>query len=109
MRFSQLLITFCVISNIYQSRYFVFHLVEIALESIRYVCTDSLNYIQQHWNVHQTEQICNQTNTQYNLSDYEFQCPQHRYRTRIIERRPLIIYIEQFLTQDEIEHLLQLA
>ncbi|CAF1160268.1 unnamed protein product [Adineta ricciae] len=45
----------------------------------------------------------------YDLSKYEYECPHHRYVTRIIERKPLIIYIENFLTRNEIEHLAQLA
>ncbi|UJR14107.1 hypothetical protein I4U23_001103 [Adineta vaga] len=45
----------------------------------------------------------------YHLSQYEQECPHHRYHTRIITRKPLIIYIEQFLTRNEIEHLSELA
>ncbi|CAF1331793.1 unnamed protein product [Adineta steineri] len=45
----------------------------------------------------------------YDLSQYEYECPQHQYTTRIIERKPLIIYIEQFLTENEIQHLIELA
>ncbi|CAF0981365.1 unnamed protein product [Adineta steineri] len=45
----------------------------------------------------------------YNLSEYESKCPYHQYKIRLIERKPLIIYIEQFLTQNEIKHLIQLA
>jgi len=37
------------------------------------------------------------------------ECPYHQYTIRIIERSPLIIYIEHFVTQHEIEHLVQLA
>ncbi|CAF1521863.1 unnamed protein product [Adineta ricciae] len=45
----------------------------------------------------------------YDLSQYKYQCPRHRYASRIIERSPLIIYIEQFLTKNEIRHLLKLT
>lgn len=38
----------------------------------------------------------------------EVPCPQHFYRIRIINRRPLIIYIENFLTKKEINHLIEL-
>lgn len=36
-------------------------------------------------------------------------CPQHSYRVRIVNRKPLIIYIENFLTQTEINHLIELT
>ena len=36
-------------------------------------------------------------------------CSDHRYKIRIIERSPLIIYIEEFLQENEIEHLIQLS
>lgn len=48
-------------------------------------------------------------NNNYDLSQYEHKCPHHRYVTRIIERSPLIIYIERFLTQNEIQHLIELS
>lgn len=37
------------------------------------------------------------------------ECPKHSYRTRIIHRNPLIIYIENFLTKNEVNHLIELA
>lgn len=43
------------------------------------------------------------------VSKEEAKCPKHRYQIRIIERSPLIIYIEHFLRKDEIEHLIQLG
>jgi len=70
---------------------------------------DAHQYIQQQINYFQITKFCNQTNIKYNLSQYEYQCPQHQYNIRVIERRPLIIYIEQFLTSDEIQHLIELA
>ena len=36
-------------------------------------------------------------------------CLEHSYRTRIIHRNPLIIYIENFLTENEINHLIKLV
>ena len=36
-------------------------------------------------------------------------CPPYSYRTRIVNRSPLIIYIENLLTQKEIDHLIELA
>ena len=39
----------------------------------------------------------------------EYECLNHRYRTRIISRTPLIIYIDNFLSPYEIQHLIELA
>ena len=39
----------------------------------------------------------------------EEKCREHRYQIRIIERSPLIIYIENFLHKDEIDHLIELG
>ncbi|UJR24562.1 hypothetical protein I4U23_005937 [Adineta vaga] len=39
----------------------------------------------------------------------EYQCINHRYKTRIISRIPLIIYIDKFLNSYELQHLIQLA
>ena len=36
-------------------------------------------------------------------------CPPHSYRTRIVHRKPLIIYIENFLTEYEMNHIIGLA
>lgn len=37
------------------------------------------------------------------------QCPKYSYRIRIVNKKPLIIYIENMLKENEIEHLIQLA
>ncbi|CAF4056143.1 unnamed protein product [Adineta steineri] len=50
-----------------------------------------------------------QDNNNYDLTQYKYECPHHRYTTRIIERSPLIVYIEQFLTQNEIQYLIELT
>lgn len=42
-------------------------------------------------------------------NETEVACPSHHYRSRIIQRHPLIIYIENFLTRKEIDHLIELA
>ncbi|CAF4070433.1 unnamed protein product [Adineta steineri] len=39
----------------------------------------------------------------------KYKCPHHQYSTRIIERSPLIIYIEEFLTQNEMQYLIRLT
>ncbi len=99
MHCSQILVAFCIISNLYQSRYSILQLIEIGLQSIIFFSIDAHRYIQ----------FCNKTNVKYNLSRYQYECPQHLYNIRVIERRPLIIYIEQFLTPNEIQHLIELA
>jgi hypothetical protein len=110
MRCCQLLFAFCIISNLYQSRYIILQLIEICLQSIVLFSIDAHRYIQQQIIY---SKICNETNimikSNYNLSEYIDHCPQHQYNIRVIERRPLIIYIEQFLTQNEIQHLIELA
>ncbi|CAF0743042.1 unnamed protein product [Adineta steineri] len=50
-----------------------------------------------------------QVNDNYDLLQYRYKCPHHQYSTRIIERSPLIIYIEKFLTQNEMQHLIKLT
>lgn len=107
MRWSGILIGFCVILNLYQSRYIILQLIDGCLQLIVLFSTDAREYIQQQ--IILETKFYNDTNIKYNLSQYEYECPQHRYSIRIIERRPLIIYIEQFLTQDEIQHLIELA
>lgn len=42
-------------------------------------------------------------------SESDVPCPQHSYRSRIIHRKPLIIYIENFITKNEINHILELT
>lgn len=43
------------------------------------------------------------------LSQYENACPKQRYTIRIIAQKPTIIYIEEFLTQKEMKHLVDLT
>ena len=43
------------------------------------------------------------------LSQYEHICPKQRYTIRIIAQKPTIIYIEEFLTQKEMQHLIELT
>jgi hypothetical protein len=109
MRCSQILFALCVISNLYQSRYIILQLFELCLQIIVLFSMDAQRYIQQQINSSRDMKICNQTNVKYNLSQYAEECPQHRYYIRVIERRPLIIYIEQFLTSNELQHLIELA
>lgn len=51
----------------------------------------------------------NKTIDQYQFFDYLKQCPRPQYKTRIVHRNPLIIYIENFLSKSEIEHLLEIT
>ncbi|CAF0866774.1 unnamed protein product [Adineta ricciae] len=43
------------------------------------------------------------------MSKSAYKCTDHRYKTRIISRTPLIIYIDKFLLDYEIQHLIELA
>jgi hypothetical protein len=111
MRLSQIFIGFCILSNLYQFRYYVLQLIEICLQLLVYLFTDAHRYIQQPRYSFQDTKSCEKNNIKqnYNLSQYEYECPQHRYNIQIIERRPLIIYIENLLTENEIQHLIELA
>jgi prolyl 4-hydroxylase len=42
-------------------------------------------------------------------AEYASACPQHPYKTRIFSQDPLIIYIEDYLSQAETNYLLDLA
>lgn len=111
MRWIQILFGFCIILNLYQSRYLILQSIEICLHSIIFLSSSTHRFIQQQINSpRDSDNEPNVTsNFNYNLSHYEYECPQHRYNIQMIERRPLIIYIEQFLTQNEIEHLIELG
>ncbi|KAF2759422.1 hypothetical protein EJ05DRAFT_464045 [Pseudovirgaria hyperparasitica] len=43
------------------------------------------------------------------IPDPALQCPEHGYKTRILARSPLVIYIENFLSEKEVEHLKELS
>jgi hypothetical protein len=102
-------VAFCIILNLYQSRYIILQFIDIFLQLIILFSTDIQRYIQLQINYSRDIKFCNETDLKYNLSRYEIECPQHRYNIQIISRRPLIIYIEQFLTPDEIQHFIELA
>lgn len=36
----------------------------------------------------------------------DLQCPEHNYKTHIFSSSPLIIYVEDFLAEDEVNHLI---
>jgi hypothetical protein len=42
-------------------------------------------------------------------NESEYKCIEHQYKIRIVNRSPLIIYIENFLPQNVIKHLMELA
>lgn len=47
---------------------------------------------------------------EYDLSThYRKRCPRQKYTARIVHRDPLIIYIENFLSKNELEHLLEIT
>jgi hypothetical protein len=103
MRWKQILFAFCIILNIYQSRYIILQLIEVCLQSLILFSTDAHRYIHQQIIYSKEIKSCN------DINHNSYQCPQHQYNIRVIERRPLIIYIEQFLTENEIQHLIELA
>lgn len=109
MRCSYIVVALCVILNFYQARYIILQTIEICLQSIILFSMDAQQYIQQHINYSPEVKICNETNRKYNLSQYEYECPQHQYTIRVIRGRPLIIYIEEFLTENEIQHLIEIT
>jgi hypothetical protein len=97
------------ILNMNQSLEMMFLLIEYILQltieklaDLKFYCrrdlikTTQLNFVKETSNVFRTDQNDNK-------------CPNHRYTTRIIQRKPMMIYIEQFLTQDETQHLVELA
>jgi hypothetical protein len=104
----------CLLS-IYQSPKTVLKAIDFGLQVIIEYSTDLQSYIRQDLNQSMVSNFCkevpkvSEVNNNYNLSQYKDKCPHHRYSTRIIERSPLIIYIEGFLTQNEIEYLIEFA
>ena len=106
--------SYCLL-NVYQYRESIFHATEFGLQVIIEYLTDLQSYVRQQAIQSTQSNFCKEhckvteVNNNYDLSQYEHECPRHRYVTRIIERSPLIIYIEQFLTQNEIQHLIELT
>jgi hypothetical protein len=109
-----IIVIWCLL-NVYKSRETIFQITEFGFEFIIKYLIDLHLYIQQQLIQFVQTKFCNENckivevNNNSDLSEYKNKCPHHRYTTRIIERSPLIIYIEQFLTQNEIHHLIQLA
>jgi hypothetical protein len=99
----------------YQSREAITQVTNVSLQKIIAYLTDLRLYIETEKS-HATDlKLSHQIDKEveihdyYNLSQYERECPPHRYITRIIQRNPLIIYIEHFLTTNEIQHLITLT
>jgi prolyl 4-hydroxylase len=42
------------------------------------------------------------------FEDFNLACPEHAYTTHILSREPLVLYLEGFLSENEIEHLLEI-
>ena len=99
------IVSFCLF-NIYYPNKTTSPLVEYSL----HVIIERLTIFQAYLRQQTIKDIKDQNSSiNYDLSKYEHECPHHQYVTRIIERKPLIIYIENFLTRNEIEHLARLA
>jgi hypothetical protein len=109
------LIASCCFFNVYSSRDTISQAIEFSLQVIIEYLTDLQLHVRQQIIKFSQANFCKEecktadVNNNYDLSKYAHQCPHHRYHTRIIERSPLIIYIEQFLTQNEIQYLIELA
>jgi hypothetical protein len=109
------IISWCLL-NVYQSRETIFQATEFGQQVIIEYLTDLQLYMREHITQFIQSEFCKkeeckvaEVNNNYDLSHYEHECPRHRYITRFIQRSPLIIYIEQFLTQNEIEYLIKLS
>jgi hypothetical protein len=99
------LILFLSLGNIYQSGEIKFPQIKNLREMIMKYWTDLQSYIQQESIKYIQSKFC----VEDDQLKSEEECPKHRYIIRMIERSPLIIYIEKFLTQNEIDHLIKLA
>jgi prolyl 4-hydroxylase len=53
------------------------------------------------------QQITN-FNTSFIATNEPLSCPSHNYNTFVLSHEPLIIYIENFLSPDESQHLLEI-
>ena len=111
MRYIPILLAFCAVLNIYQCRYPLLQLTDTCLKTLIWFLTDFHRYIQQLNESSKPTGTCDPSNMHfnYNLSEYQRECPEHRYSIEIISRRPLIIYIKNFLTSNEMQYLLKLA
>ncbi|CAF1367860.1 unnamed protein product [Adineta ricciae] len=111
MRYIPVLLVFCAVLNIYQCRYSLLQLTDTCLNTFIWFLTDFHRYIQQLKELPKPISTYDPSNMHfnYNLSEYQRECPEHRYNIEIISRRPLIIYIKNFLTPNEMQYLLKLA
>lgn len=42
------------------------------------------------------------------IPDPDLQCPEHKYTTHIFSRDPLVLYIPDFLSDEEIDHIVEI-
>ena len=96
--------------NIFYNGPFILQSTECVLQFIIEYLTDFQSYIEgkRMEMIHLKMIEDNRQRRVYSTRD-EVLCPQYSFRTRIINRKPLIIYIENFLTKKEINHLIELA
>jgi len=87
--------------NMNQSFEMIFLLMEYILQFTIEKLTDLKFYCRRD--------LIKETSNVFRIDQNDNKCPNHRYTTRIIQRKPMMIYIEQFLTQDETQHLVELA
>jgi prolyl 4-hydroxylase len=55
------------------------------------------------------EEVSAKTSFEALAEQYQIACPEHGYRTRVFSFDPLIIYIENWVTQEEAKYLLHIA
>ncbi|UJR18117.1 hypothetical protein I4U23_005017 [Adineta vaga] len=111
------LIVFVCFSSLYLSERTTSETTHFVLQVLIEYLTDLQSCIRQENVIDQStkpdpcNEVCKvpEVKNNYDLSQYNYKCPHHRFHTRIIERSPLIIYIEQFLTENEIQYLIDLA
>ncbi|CAF1415016.1 unnamed protein product [Adineta steineri] len=109
-------VLFCIsisiyLSNVNEIQEKVFKGIKLGLEStIRYLMDLHL-YFGNEFIEYKISKCDNKTIKQPDTIKVQngYKCPDHQYKTRMISRSPLIIYIEKFLTEDEMKHLIELA
>ena len=96
--------------NIFQNGDTVLESIECVLQCMVEYLTNLQFYIgEKRMKLMQSNLSENDRQGKDHSSESKEACPLHSYRSRIIQRNPLIIYIENFLTNNEIDHLIELA
>ena len=96
--------------NIFQNSYITLQSIEYALQLLIEYLTNFQSYIEER-RIQIVDSKWTEGNDQRKdpFTPSEEACPRYSYRSRVINRNPLIIYIENFLGKSEIDHLIKLA